>query len=244
MPFREGIDMNTPEPAELSAGVPLRPTILLFAFLVAISFLTSPTQSAFAAAVGEFNAVIPLDTRVKAAEGSRTVLATQSVPEEFAGQTCTVTARAENQASVHPGNDLVVESETSVTLPDVERGSGSVVTAEEQIVLGSEIVVSLIMGPDESFSAGLDVHVACTGDVAPTTVASTTTTLASTTTLAVTSTDDVRGTVVTSTPEGDEVEDPETLPFTGSHDGYWVLLAGAALLLGMILVVGARRDEG
>ena len=171
-------------------------------------------------------------------------MATQSVPEEFAGQTCTVTARAENQASVHPGNDLVVESETSVTLSDVERGSGSVVTADEEIVLGSEIVVSLIMGPDESFSAGLDVHVACTGDVAPTTVASTTTTLASTTTLAVTSTDDVRGTVVTSTPEGDEVEDPETLPFTGSHDGYWFLLAGVALLLGMILVVGARRDEG
>ena len=62
-------------------------------------------------------------------------------------------------------------------------------------MLGSEIVVSLIMGPDESFSAGLNVHVACTGDVAPTTVASTTTTLASTTTLAVTSTDDVRGTL-------------------------------------------------
>jgi LPXTG-motif cell wall-anchored protein len=238
------MNMNRPEPAELSAGVSLGPTILLFAVLVAIALLVSPAQSAFATAVGEFNAVIPLDTRVAAPEGSRTVLATQSVPEEFAGQTCTVTARAENQASVHPGNDLVVESSTQVTLPDVERGSGSVVTAEEEIVLGSEIVVALIMGPDESFSAGIDVHVACTGDVAPTTVASTTTTLATTTTFAVTSTDDVRGTAITTTPEGDEVEDSEELPFTGSHDGYWLLLAGAALVVGVILVVGARRDEG
>ena len=77
-----------------------------------------------------------------------------------------------------------------------------------------------------------------------TTLASTTTTLASTTTLMVTSTDDVRGTVVTSTPEGAEVEDPEILPFTGSHDGYWFVLAFGALVVGAILVVGARRDEG
>jgi LPXTG-motif cell wall-anchored protein len=40
------------------------------------------------------------------------------------------------------------------------------------------------------------------------------------------------------------VEDSEELPFTGSHDGYWLLLAGAALVVGVILVVGARRDEG
>lgn len=243
--------MNRPEPVEVSAGVPIRPTIMLVAFMVAIAFLILPGDIALATSVGEFDATIPLDTRVAAPEGSKTPLATQSVPGEFAGQTCTVTARAENQASVHPGNDLVVESATSVTLSDVERGSGSVVTAAEEIVLGSEIVVALVMGPDESFSAGIDVHIACTGDETTTTVASTSTsvastssTLATTTTPAVTSTDDVRGTVITSTPEGHEVDDLEELPFTGSHNGHWLLIAGATLIVGVILVVGARRDEG
>ena len=66
---------------------------------------------------------------------------------------------------------------------------------------------------------------------------------ASTTTLMVTSTDGVRGRVVTSTPEGAEVEDPETLPFTGSHDGYWFVLAVAALVVGAILVVGTRETR-
>ncbi|MEZ5165420.1 MAG: hypothetical protein R2695_02645 [Acidimicrobiales bacterium] len=67
---------------------------------------------------------------------------------------------AENNASVHPGNDLVVASgEDSVVLRGVEGAPGKVTTAEATLMLGPVITVTLVMGPDGIFSAGAKADV-------------------------------------------------------------------------------------
>ncbi|MGH8870833.1 MAG: LPXTG cell wall anchor domain-containing protein [Acidimicrobiia bacterium] len=231
--------------------------------LVTMLLIVAPSRFAAAVTVDEFNLTIPIDTLVLAPEGSTTILATAPVGDQFLGLVCTVAAMAENQESVHPDNDLIVESGSSlVTLEDVEGTAGGVVIADGELELGSEIVVSLIMGPDGVFSAGFVVHVECVAAVTTTTIeATTTTTIEATTTTngqvastsvtappeettSTTVDDSVLGTVITSTTVADEVEDIESLPFTGSQDGALLLLAGGLLALGGVLVVGSRREEG
>ena len=215
-----------------------------------------PSGLATAVTAEEFDIMIPLDTHVTAPEGSVTVLATESIAPEFAEQICSVSATAENETSIHPDNDLIVESGNStVVVEDVESGTGSVVHAGGDIELGSQIVVSLLMGPDGVFSAGLVVHVDCTAGLATTTTqATTTTTIATTTTTnsqveqttttgpeetTTTIEDEVLGTVNTSSTVGDL----EELPFTGPHENLGAMVAGSLLAIGGIMVVGSRRQE-
>jgi len=217
--------------------------------------------NASAQTVDGFSLTIPLDTVAFIPWDSHRLLATEPVPAEFAGQSCEVLAISRNQDSVHLDNDLIVASGASqVVLENVEDEPGGVVEAAGTLVLGSEVTVTLHMGPDEVFSAGLDVVVDCAGQATTTTIAATTTTtLAATTTTVqvdvttitappeVTTTtvaDEVLGTVVTSTTIADEVEDLEVLPLTGSADEGLLFLAGSLLALGGILVVGSRREEG
>lgn len=224
--------------------------VILVTMLMTIGFAGS---AAAVAGDEEFTIVIPIDTLVLAPEGSTTVLATTPVGEEFAGRVCSVATRAENQESVHPGNDLIVESGSSlVTLEDVEGTAGGVVVGEGELELGSEIVVSLIMGPDGVFSAGFDVHLVCTlAQATTTTIAATTTTAQVGSTSLVsppeetpsTVDDSVGGTVITSTTVADEVEDLVVLPFTGPHDGALLFLVGSALAVTGILIVGRKRED-
>ena len=237
--------------------------LAIAAVILLTTLMTIGFAGPAAAVVGdeEFTIVIPIDTVVFALEGSTTVLATTPVGEEFAGYVCSVATRAENQESVHPGNDLIVESGSSVvTLEDVEGTAGGVVVGEGELELGSEIVVSLIMGPDAVFSAGFEVHLVCSLAQATTTTiaATTTTTIAVTTTTGgVGSTnvvsppeetpstvdDSVGGTVITNTTVADEVDDLVVLPFTGRNAGSLVAVAIVTLALGGVLVVGARRED-
>lgn len=129
--------------------------------------------------------VVPIDTVVTGPEGSTHLLESVEVPEPLRGQECLIAARADNQGSVHPGNDLVVESDGStILLADVEREPGVVTVAEGELLLGDTLSVTLIMGPDGVFSAGVHVGV-CAIPPPPT---STTTTIQPTTTLAPTTT--------------------------------------------------------
>ncbi len=117
---------------------------------------------------------ISLDTVVTADEGSVTVLASADTPAEIIGLACVGVARAENQPSVHPDNDLIVTSGgDSIILEDVERAPGAVTTAEGLLTLGQTVTVSLRMGPDELFSGGMVFTVE---DCAPPTTTTTTTT--------------------------------------------------------------------
>jgi hypothetical protein len=172
-------------------------------------FALLPSQGAVGLENDDFSVVVPISTVVRAPEGSMTVISTTATPDHLVGETCTVSAMAENQSSVHPDNDLIIEGESGdVVLEDVEGSPGAVVTATGTIVLGEEIVITLSMGPHEVFSAGVDVGFAC-GDIGPTTtsstVASTTTTVGGTstsTTVGGTSTSTTVGGTSTSTTIG------------------------------------------
>ena len=109
-----------------------------------------------------FNETIPIEIVVRAPEGSLTQLTSVDVPTEAFGQECRVSSLGTNRQSVHPGNDLLVQSGSSqVVLPNVEGVAGGTVTADGTLTLGDTITVTLDMGPDEVFSAGFDVIVEC-----------------------------------------------------------------------------------
>lgn len=135
--------------------------------------------SGIAAADTELEINIPIDTVLRDIEAGTVVLLTDppvEVASDLVGQECTVVARSENQSSVHPGNDLLVETgDSDVLIQDVEAVPGATVNASRTVVMGSEIAVSLIMGPDEVFSAGITVLVDCAPGATTTTAAPTTT---------------------------------------------------------------------
>lgn len=110
-----------------------------------------------------FEITIPVTTVLRnVGEGSITVLQTREVPESAQGQLCEVMAQSRNQESVHEGNDLIVQSDgTQAVLAGVEDVPLGTVEGSGVLVLGQEITVSLRMGPDDLFSAGIDVIVEC-----------------------------------------------------------------------------------
>jgi hypothetical protein len=61
------------------------------------------------AAFGQTGIVIPLDTVVRAAPGSLTVLAVVDTPSDLVGSTCQGLGVTQNQDSVHPNNDIIME---------------------------------------------------------------------------------------------------------------------------------------
>lgn len=146
-------------------------------FILALILAFSLSGIAIADTDLEIN--IPIDTVVRNVEAGTVVLLTDppvEVPSELVGQECTVVAQSKNQSSVHPGNDLLVETgDSQVLIADVEAKPGATVNAIGTVVLSSEITVSLVMGPDEVFSAGVDVLVDCAPGATTTTAAPTTT---------------------------------------------------------------------
>jgi hypothetical protein len=180
-------------------GRRLRPVVV---GLAAVAMFVSILAMAASAAPG-FEVTIPVDTVVRAPEGSITDFEpVVQVPEENQGQECSVVAHAQNQGSVHPDNDLLVTSGSSqVVIPDVEAEPGGSVEGEGTLVLGTTIVVSLRMGPDEVFSAGFDVIIDCLPDETTTTTTDATTT----TTEATASTTTTIAIATTSTTIPDEV---------------------------------------
>lgn len=150
----------------------LKRTLALLAVTAAFLFIGVPAAMAV-----EIN--ISIDTVVTADEGTITVLATADIPAELIGSSCTATAEAINQPSVHPGNDLIIASgDGSIVLANVEREAGVATKTEGTLTLGPTVTVSLRMGPDARFSAGLVVTIGddCTPPTTTTTTEPTTTT--------------------------------------------------------------------
>ena len=205
-----------------------------------------------------FEMTVSIETVIRAPEGSETVLRAHPVPSGLVGETCSVIAQSLNQSSVHPGNDLTVESETRIVLVDVEAEPGGTVAATDVMVLGNEVLISLVMGPDEVFSAGVDVLFDCPPRSTTTTsltISSTTIVANSTTTTMEESTTTTEG--VTTTTEGvTTTTSPgattttgaptvtttpiEELVHTGPPDGRLALIAVAVIASGVLLLVGER----
>lgn len=140
---------------------------------------------------------IDLYTVVRDDPGTETSLGSWSVPDDLQGRTCVATSTPENNSSIHPGNNLRVVSASTITLVDVE-GTGSPVGSTDQIILGSQVEVILVMGPDGVYSAGIAVSFDCpppptTTTTTTTTSTTTTTTVAPTTTSSTTTTTELVG---------------------------------------------------
>jgi hypothetical protein len=231
-----------PSAVRISAISDAARRFLGLATVLFLLFTLVPTLGAAGTADDEdFEIVIPVSTVVRGPEGSEIVLLRSPTPTDLVGATCEITATSENQSSVHPDNDLMV---SGVLIPDVESEPGGTVSASDLVVLGSDIVISLVMGPDEVFSAGITVGFDCTSVAAVTT---TTTTEQTTTTSSETSTTGSSSTTtqapaidVTTTSLETGVKEPEILPFTGEDDSQYIMLGLAVAAAGLLALLGAR----
>jgi hypothetical protein len=117
-----------------------------------------------------------LDTVVFAPEGTVQELVSTDIADDLVGQECMVTLTSENNESVHPDNDLIITSGTDeVVVPDVEAESFEILTADETLVLGPTLTVSVRLGPDGVLSEGGLLELACVEPDVVTTTTSTTT---------------------------------------------------------------------
>ena len=105
---------------------------------------------------------IPIDTVIRGDVNSMHVLEKQDVDRNLIGNTCKVYATAKNQHSVHPGNDLIISSNSSsVVLKNVEREANGLTTANGNLILGNKLAVTLKLGQDKVFSGGMTVKLEC-----------------------------------------------------------------------------------
>ncbi len=152
---------------------------------------------------------IPVDTAIYADPGSVIELGRVDVQTELAGPLCTWQASVMNQVSVHPGNDILIQSGgNTLVLSGVEDTAWSTTSSSGTAYLVDQVIVSLRMGPDGVFSGGLNIaiHYENCEPVPPTTEETTTTTEATTTTEEVTTTEEP-----TTTTEGEVVVKPQTI---------------------------------
>ena len=132
---------------------------VLSIFAVALLLMAS---TRIAAAETKYSLSVPVTTIIRGSVGSVHELASKDVDQKYQGMVCDVNATAENQGSVHPGNNIIVSSNgNSVTLADVERSGGVITHADGKLELGSKVEVSLKMGQDKVFSGGMDLNITC-----------------------------------------------------------------------------------
>ncbi|MEX1091766.1 MAG: DUF11 domain-containing protein [Acidimicrobiia bacterium] len=135
------------------------------AVLASLVAIAAPT----AWASSHIDLSIPIDTHVRGQPGAQGVLATVETGD-LEGQECSVSATSENQRSTHPNNNLIVGSgSSSVVLEDVESVPMGTVHAEGLLTLGPTVTITLVLGEDGVFSAGLTVHLECEPPLVPVT---------------------------------------------------------------------------
>lgn len=187
--------MNTTAASRSSFQRKLASVFLVLAVIASLMAVYAPVASA------SIDITIPINTVVtRVRPGTEVPLA--SVPSgDQEGLECAVTAESMNQDSVNRNNNLIVASDgNSVVLEDVENAPGAVIHADGTLLLGSEITVTLVMGPDSRFSAGITVLIDCTPETTTTTTEATTTTTEATTTTTEATTTTTEATTTTTLP--------------------------------------------
>jgi LPXTG-motif cell wall-anchored protein len=105
---------------------------------------------------------LPQRTILDSQVGTVHSLATYDVAPEHQGLVCSGDLVAQNNHSVHPGNDIrVATGSSTVVLPDVEGSPDKVTPLSSPLTLGSRIDVDLIMGPDGVFSGAFRLELQC-----------------------------------------------------------------------------------
>lgn len=135
---------------------------------------------------------IPFDDLVFGQPGSTVTIASADVSAEMVGRTCHLVVVAENQSSVHIGNDLIVSTGGSqAVIFGVEDTPNGGTSETYEMVVGPTILVQLRIGQDGMSSLGFDLSFDCLEPVVEATTSTieqqqleTTTTTAATTTTA------------------------------------------------------------
>lgn len=120
---------------------------------LALVLLATPAQA---------DILLEFDELIFGAEGSVRTVGQVDVPDDLVGRNCQISAIAENQASVHPGNDVIVstgDSQAVIVGVEDEVNGGTVETY--QVVVGPSIVVQLRFGEDEMSSLGFGLSFDC-----------------------------------------------------------------------------------
>lgn len=127
-------------------------------FLLVASLAVSMLAVSVAGASADGIFVIPIDTLIQAQPGSMTVLAEATTPPDLVGSSCRAQAVAQNQESVHPQNNIIINTGgTSATLFDVEGAVEKTTYAEGVVTLGPTVTLTLEMGRHGWFSGGFAV---------------------------------------------------------------------------------------
>lgn len=192
------------------------------------------------------------------------VVASVTIDPAWAGSSCDVTHRGANGPSTHPGTNLHVRSENTVTAFDVERASGVSTDATGTLTINAvaTVVVVIELGPDGVWSGNGNTIIDCTPQqVTTTTQATTTTTEANTTTTGGSTTTTAPETTTTTSgpatsiattsttvpPVTTTTPDGGTLPFTADYSREQAgvaaaLVASGALALYMLRSRGGRHE--
>lgn len=143
-----------------TAQLGLRTALAAFA---AFALLSVPVDA-------ESEISIPFGDLIFGAPGSVVTLAEVEVDEDLVGRTCFLAVVAENQASVHMGNDLIVSTGTSeAVIVGVEDEANGGTNQTYEMVVGSTITAQLRIGPDGMSSLGFGLSFDC--DSPPTSAA-------------------------------------------------------------------------
>lgn len=134
-------------------------SLAALALLVASFGATQPVRAAEDTVVK-----IPITALIYQPVGTMEQVASVNVNPDLIGLECSVATQADNQGSVHPGNNLIVTSgENMVVLEDVERAAGAITSATSVLQLADTVTVTLEMGSDEIFSANMTLSITCEG---------------------------------------------------------------------------------
>ncbi len=111
---------------------------------------------------------ITFDELVFGSPGSVVVVAEVAVDAALLGRTCTLQVHAENQSSVHIGNDLIVSTGSSeAVIVGVEDTPNGGTDQSYQMTMGSVIMVQLRIGQDGMSSLGFGLTFDCDEPTTP-----------------------------------------------------------------------------
>jgi hypothetical protein len=109
----------------------------------------------------------------RGAPGTTVDIGGTDVPASLQGRTCDVSLMTENNESIHPGNDVIITSDGSVTFRNVESQVEAKTYPGQPLTLGSTIDADLRFGRNGVTSSGFQIMVDCppppTTTVPPTT---------------------------------------------------------------------------
>ena len=187
--------------------------------------------------------VIPVDSVLYADPGTVTPIASEPVPERFRGLDCIAEVEALNQSSIHPNNDLIIQSgSTAGEVDDYESVAFASTGASVPLTLGSTVDVSQRMGPAGVTSGGAVITIDCTLAFPPETTEPPTTEPAPTTTAVSALPPSQAPTPPAAQPPA--AQQPSSLPATGPSGTMWTAIAAIVLVAGGGgLVVAARRSS-